>query len=268
MTLNVIFLLLAVLATLGLYLAVPTLSWLWLLPILVGAILGVIILCFAVLFIISLFFSTKKPIKRQNPFCRFAIWITMDWLMKISRVRVTVKGKELLPQEPCVLVSNHLSDFDPLTVLAVMPRLKIGYICKDVILRLPLIGPFIYQAGFLPIDRKNGVRAVRTLQRAAELIKGADMSVGIFPEGTRSRTGELLRFKTGAFTLAQEAEVPIVIMVTKGTDLISKRAPFKRTEVALEIIEVISKETVAETPVKELCESVRQKVEEHLKKQA
>lgn len=163
------------------------------------------------------------------------------------------------------MISNHLSDFDPLTLLAVMPRFRIGYICKDVILRLPLIGPFIYHAGFLAIDRKNGVRAVRTLQRAAELMKDAEMSIGIYPEGTRSRTGELLRFKPGAFTLAQEAEAPIVVMTTKGTELISKRAPFRRTEVELEIVEVISKETVAQTPVKELCESTRQTIEEHLK---
>lgn len=266
MILNVIFFLLAALGTAGVYLAAPTLSWLWILPILIGAFLAVIILYFAVLFVISLFLATKKPIKKQNPFCRFMIWITMDWLMMLANIRVTVKGAEILPEEPCVIISNHLSDFDPLTLLAVMPKRKIGYICKDAVLKIPIVGPFIYRAGFLPIDRKNGVRAVRTLQRAAELMKEADMSVGIYPEGTRSRTGELLRFKPGAFMLAQDADAPVVVMTTKGTDRISKNVPFRRTEVELEFIEVLSKETVAQTSAKELCESTRQTIEEHLKK--
>jgi hypothetical protein len=66
--------------------------------------------------------------------------------------------------------------------------------------------------------------------------------------------------------LAQDAGAPVAVMTTKGTDRISKNLPFRRTDVVLEIIEVIPKDVVAETPAKELCESTRRIIEEHLKK--
>lgn len=263
--LNLIFLALAVIMTAVIYLAAPALSFWWLLPILIGAFVGVIVLYFVFLIVASLFMPRKKPIKKPNPFCHFMIWITMDWLMKLFRIHIEVKGEELLPKEPCVIVSNHLSDFDPMAVLAVMPKRKIGYICKEAILKLPIVGPFIYHAGFLSIDRNNGVRAVRTLQRAAELMTNAQTDIGIYPEGTRSRTGELLRFKPGAFTLAQDAKAPIVLMTTKGTDKVAKNIPFRATKVELEFFHVIDRETVLVTPVKELCDSTRALIEEHLK---
>lgn len=263
--LNIVFLLLAIAATVAVYLIAPAVSLWWLLPMLVGAYVGVIVVYFVFLFLASLFMPTKKPIQKPNGFCRFMIWITMDWLMKLFRIRITMKGKELLPREPFVLISNHLSDFDPLVVLAVMPERAIGYICKETILKIPIVGPFIYHAGFLSIDRKNGVRAVKTLQRAAELMKGAEMNVGIYPEGTRSRTGELLRFKPGAFLLARDADAPVVVMTTKGTDAISKNVPFRSTKVELEVLAVLEREQIKQTPDKELCELTRTMIEEGLK---
>ena len=73
--LNLIFSLLAIVATAVLYLSVPTLSFWWLLPIFIGAFVGVIILYFALIFVSSLFMSRKKPIKSPNRICRFFIWV-------------------------------------------------------------------------------------------------------------------------------------------------------------------------------------------------
>ena len=81
--------------------------------------------------------------------------------------------------------------------------------------------------------------------------------MGIYPEGTRSRTGELLEFKPGAFLLAKRAEAPLVIMVTKGTAGVLKKFPFRPTHVEYEILEVLEKERVKELSIDELSAYVR-----------
>jgi len=187
----------AVLATAGLYIGVPTLSYWWCLPIAVGMYVAAVVLFFVFLIITIPFLpSRKKTIRKPIPYCRFMIWLTMDWLMKLFRIRVTVKGGERLPDEPCVIVGNHLSDFDPMTLLAVLRNRNAVFISKPSNFKIPIVGSYIHGAGFVSIDRENGIRAVRTLHGAAETMKKTGVDVVLYPEGTRSKTGKLLRFKT------------------------------------------------------------------------
>jgi 1-acyl-sn-glycerol-3-phosphate acyltransferase len=263
--LHYLFLALAAIATVALYLITPTISLLWILPLFVAAFVGVILLYLLFLFVASLFLSQKKKITAPKAFCAFMIRITMDWLMRLFRIRIKLTGTEKIPDEPCIIVSNHRSDFDPMTVLAVLKGRKLSYISKDANFRIPIVGNFIHHAGFLAIDRGNGMRAMRTLKQAAEMMKVAGVDIGIYPEGTRSKTGELLRFRPGAFVLAKRADAPIVIMTTKGTELISKNVPFRSTNVELEIIGVIDRETLSTMEQDEISTVVRDMIEENLK---
>ncbi len=253
MLLNLLFLLLAAVGTAVLYLSLPTLSLWLLLPIFVGAFVGVIVLYLLFLLVASFFLPRKKPIKKPNEFCRLMIWLTMDWLMSLFRVRVTLKGREKLPAEPCVIVSNHRSDFDPMTMLAVLRERRLVYISKESNFKIPIVGNFIYHAGFLSIDRNNARRALRTLSGAAEMMTRIGVDVGIYPEGTRSRTGKMLRFKSGAFVLAQSANAPVVVLATKGTEAISKRVFFRRTNVEMEVLEVLDAARVQSMSTDDLC---------------
>ena len=264
MILNLIFFVIAAVATAGLYLGVPTLSFVWILPLLIGFFVGAVVLFFVWLFICSLFLPLKKPVKKPNKFCRFMIWFTMDWLMNLFRIKVTVKGREKLPKEPCVIVSNHRSDFDPMTLLAVLRERNLVYISKESNFKIPIVGPFIYRAGFLPIDRNNGRRALQTLSHAAEMMQAIGVDVGIYPEGTRSRTGSMLRFKSGAFVLAQKANAPIVVLATKGTEKISKNAPFRKTRVDMEVLEVLDANRVQSMSLDELCAYTHDLIENSL----
>ena len=259
--LHFIFLALAVLGTAAVYLAGATISYWWALLLIPGGYVALVIVYFLLIAVATLFLSTKKPIEKPNRFCRFMIWFTMDWLMKLFRIKITVKGREKLPDEPCVLICNHRSDFDPMTVLAVMRERKIVYISKPSNFKIPLVGPFIYNAGFLSIDRDNGMRALRTLKVAAERMRETGVDVGIYPEGTRSRTGKLLRFKTGAYVLAKDADAPIVVMSTKGTELVSKRVPFRSVKVELEVLEVFDREDVRASTPDELAQRSRDLIE-------
>lgn len=252
--LNIIFWILAPIGCLITYLAVPTISPWWILPMILGNYLALVVLLFAIITLVWFFLPKKGTVKKPIPLCRFMIWFVMDWLMNAFGIRVTWKGKELLPPEPCVIVSNHLSDFDPMVLLAVTKTRKIVYISKESNFRLPLAGAYIRGAGFLPIDRENPLRAMRTLGEAGEKMKAYGVDVGIYPEGTRSKTGKLLRFKKGAFVLAQRAEAPIAIMVTRGTEKVGKNIKRLRpTKVEMEILEVLDRERVLAMTTDELA---------------
>ena len=263
MILNVIFVLLSLIGSSIVWLCAQGPHPAWFLLVIPAFYVGIALLYFLILFLASLCMPKRTP-KRISKTCRFFIWFTMKWLMLVMGIRIKLTGEELLPEEPCVLVSNHRSDFDPMTVLAVLNRRKLVYISKEGNFKIPIVGPFIRQAGFIAIDRGNGVRAVKTLQKAAERMQSEGVDVGIYPEGTRSKTGKLLRFKTGACYLAQQANAPIVIMTTQGTERISKRFLLSPVCVHLNIVEVIDRETVQSTSQNDLIARIRETVEKNL----
>lgn len=266
MILSIFFALCTVLATVATYTFSKGLSHWWVLPIAVGYYLASIVVYLLVLYLVSLLMSKKKPIEKPKMICRFFIVITMRYLMSIMGARIRLIGKEKLPKEPCVLVSNHLSAFDPMLTLAALPERKLAYISKESNLKIPIVGAFIHHAGFHAIDRENGMRALRTLKHAAEVMQSSGIDMGIYPEGTRSRTGELLEFKTGAFLLAKRSGAPLVIMTTKGSADVPRNFLHKTTDVELEILEVLDTEKVKELSIDELSAYVRGVIEEALKK--
>ena len=264
MFLHICLLIASALSTLGVYLASYALSYWWIVPLFVAFYAAWIVIYLLVLYISSLFMPTKEPIKKPKAVCRFFIVETMDYVMRLMRAKITVKGREKLPQEPCVIISNHRSCFDPMSKLAVFKERKMAFISKESNMKIPLVGTYIYHAGFFGIDRENGMRALRTLKSAAEIMKSSGIDMGIYPEGTRSKTGELLEFKPGAFLLAKRADAPVVIMATRGTEKIVKRFPFRSTKVELEVLEVIEREKVKELSMDDLSAYVRGVLEKAL----
>lgn len=259
-----VFLAMALIASLLICALSYAVSFWWLVPLFLGIFIAANIIYLAGIFFASLCLSKKPPEHVSHP-CMFMIYLTMDWLLTLFRVKIKMTGEEILPKEPVVLVSNHLSDFDPMAVLAVLRR-NIIYISKDSNFKIPIVGRFIRRTGFLAIDREHAMKAMRTLKRAAELLQTDRVDVGIYPEGTRSKNGELLEFKTGAFYLAKKANAPIVIMTTKGTEKISKNVFFRRTNVALDFLEVMDTETVQKLSMDEIAAYVREKIAAHLDK--
>ncbi len=249
----------------GVYFAASDLSAWWIAPLFLAFYAAWIILYLLVLFASCVFMTTKEPIKKPNAFCRFIIVETMKCIMVLLRIKITVKGREKLPAESCVMVSNHRSCFDPMSKLAVFGERRLAFISKESNMKIPFVGTYIYNAGFFGIDRENGMRALRTLKSAAELMKNTGIDMGIYPEGTRSKTGELLEFKPGAFLLAKRADAPVVIIATKGTERVVKNTPFRSTKIEIEILEVLPRETVKELSIDDLSARVRSVMEPALK---
>lgn len=134
----------------------------------------------------------------------------------IAGVRVEVHGAEKIPLDvPLIFMGNHRSNFDIPALYAGLPH-HFSWIAKEELFRIPLFGYAMKRAGYLPLDRSDGRRALRTMEAAAEKIRGG-VSVIIFPEGTRSMDGNLLPFKRGGFLLAAKAGVPVIPFTINGS---------------------------------------------------
>jgi 1-acyl-sn-glycerol-3-phosphate acyltransferase len=118
------------------------------------------------------------------------------------------------PRRPYVVVSNHESFADILLISHLPWEMK--WLSKAELFRIPVMGWMMWLAGDIPVKRGFGPSAVEAMQRCREMLRRR-VSVMIFPEGTRSRTTELLPFKDGAFRLAIEAGVPILPLALSGT---------------------------------------------------
>jgi 1-acyl-sn-glycerol-3-phosphate acyltransferase len=126
-----------------------------------------------------------------------------------------VAGVEHLPRDrSAVYCSNHQSNIDPPVLFATLhPRMHILY--KQEMDRIPILTRAFRMGGFIPIDRRNKEAAMRSIEAGARSIREGS-SFLIFPEGTRSRTEDLLPFKKGGFIMAILAQAPIVPVAIQG----------------------------------------------------
>ena len=146
-------------------------------------------------------------------------WGTSDWSRWILRGAGTplmIEGRERIPPGPVVYASNHSSMFDIWALSAGMPG-SIRFVAKQELARIPLLGPAMLAAGHVTIDRTNRSRAMDAYAEAARRIHERGVSTVVFPEGTRSRTGDLLPFKNAPFGLAIAAQVPLVPIYVHDT---------------------------------------------------
>jgi 1-acyl-sn-glycerol-3-phosphate acyltransferase len=128
-------------------------------------------------------------------------------------VRVEMRGREhLAGGGPFVFAPNHQSHLDILVLLGFLPG-RTRFAAKRELWAHPVVGAVLDTLGMVPIERDHPERAIEALDRAA----AERQSLVVFPEGTRSRTGELLPFKKGAFVIAIGAGLPIVPVVCRGT---------------------------------------------------
>ena len=145
------------------------------------------------------------------------MWARLALLL--AGVRVTVSGDESLPAGPVIFMSNHQSSFDIPALLAAMPR-RIYWIAKKELFQVPVFGPSMRRGGYIPLDRSDVRKALKSMDNAATIIRKGK-SVVMFPEGTRSLSRELLPFKRGGFILALKAGVPVVPVTINGSGRIS-----------------------------------------------
>ncbi|RII29550.1 MAG: 1-acyl-sn-glycerol-3-phosphate acyltransferase [Geobacter sp.] len=139
--------------------------------------------------------------------------------LALAGVRVDLLGSEQIPEGPVIFMSNHQSNFDILALLAAMPR-QFYWIAKKELFEIPVFGTSMRRGGYIPLDRSDGRKALKSMDSAAKVIREGK-SVVIFPEGTRSKDFHLLPFKRGGFMLALKAGVPVVPITINGSGRIN-----------------------------------------------
>jgi 1-acyl-sn-glycerol-3-phosphate acyltransferase len=151
--------------------------------------------------------------------------------LALSGIRARVQGVEHLQRHrAAVYAVNHTSNAEPPVIFDVLsplfPRLRILY--KAELRKLPVLVRAFDLAGFVPLERSNRDQSLPAIDRAAQALREGN-SFLIFPEGTRSRTGELLPFKKGGFIMAIQAQAPVVPVAIAGArDAMKKGSPWIR----------------------------------------
>jgi len=149
-------------------------------------------------------------------------------LLLITNTKVEIIGREnILKGKPQIFMANHQSDFDILIALGHIPG-QFRWIAKKELFHIPVFGAAMKTAGYIEIDRQNHEKAMQSLDEAALRIREGK-SVMSFPEGTRSRNGEIKDFKQGIFHLAIKSGVPIVPVSIVGSGQIMPKRSLKIT---------------------------------------
>jgi 1-acyl-sn-glycerol-3-phosphate acyltransferase len=134
----------------------------------------------------------------------------------LSRARVEIEGLEQIDRSgPQLLVANHSGLHDILSLSARLP-IQFRWVAKRSLFRVPFMGWHMRRSGYIPIDRENPREAAKSIIAAAQIIHGGVNAIA-FPEGTRSRNGDLGKFHSGAFALALKTQVPLVPVTLEGS---------------------------------------------------
>lgn len=222
-------------------------------------ILGFLLCCLGAAIVLFLLVSTiaaalvgSEESCSENRFYRrlFQTWINLA--IPVMRIKLDISGLELLPKDtPILYVGNHRSNFDPILAWYVLKDRPLGFVSKEGNFHIPIMGRLIRRCSCLSIDRSDPRKAIRSIYQAADILKSG-ISMGVYPEGTRSKGGVLLPFHTGVFKIAKRAGAPIAVIALDGSEKIHKNYPFRRSYVRFRVAAVLNADTVAHANDREL----------------
>ena len=181
-------------------------------------------------------------------------WLNPAW-------RVTIEGRSKIdPQQPVVFVSNHLSSLDILVLFRLFTHFK--WVSKIENFRPPFIGWNMSLNGYIPVVRGDKQSVVRMMGRCRQALEGGS-SIMMFPEGTRSPTGRLRDFRSGAFVIAQDAGVPLQpLVITGSSDALPKSGLVitGKHRIHVRVLDVVPPEAFGDRSSEELAAWVRERI--------
>lgn len=203
-----------------------------------------------IIWLISLLFDRKGRMMQWA--CRF--W-SSSLFVAVPGWRLSVEGMENVdPKERYVVTINHRSMLD----IPVMFNLKMMFkwVSKWEVYRIPVFGWVLWERGDIAIKRGTAASTKEMMDRGKSFLNDG-ISVNIFPEGTRSKDGEVHRYKDGAFYLAHDAAAPILPCVMDGTDRLFDGWKIARCTVRVKILPPITADEVVATEPKQMAKRVQ-----------
>lgn len=228
-----------------------------------AAIFGIALLYVLLLAVSSLFVNTNKIYKKHSRYYRCLLNGFTALAAWFLRIKIHTEGLEKIPEGTrFLLVQNHRSKFDPILTWLVLKKYDVAFISKEANMHIPIFGRIIRKCCFMAIDREDPGKALGTVKNAAQLIRDNQVSIGIYPEGTRNRGEGLLPFHNAVFKIAQLGKVPIVVTAMKGADNVAKNFPRHHTDVYLTITGVLNYEDIAKAKTSAIGEEVERQIKE------
>ena len=225
-----------------------------------GTYLGLLLLAVLFLCILCAFVDLEKPQEEDSKFYRAVMYVYIEALMKLVRLKVEVSGLEKTPKEGrFLLVCNHQNESDPGILLHYFKKSQLAFISKRENRTMFAVGKFMHKTLCQLVNRENDREALKTILKCIQLIKEDKASIGAFPEGGILVKDKLSHFRSGMFKIAQKANVPIVVCTLKGTsDLFHNMKRLKATHVRLHLVDVIPAGEVKGANTVELGEKIYQ----------
>lgn len=232
---------------------------------LIGLVVACVLLLFLFTFAASMFINTKKEYNTDSKFYRFLLTSTTGIGMRIMRIRYDLQGLDQIPEGTQMLfVCNHRSNFDPLISWRILRKHYPSFISKESNFKVPFYGRIIRRCCMMSIDRENPRNAMMTIDRASKLLKANEVSIFVYPEGTRSKHCKLLPFHNGVFKIAQKANVPVVVLTIQGSEKVSKNYPWHSTKVRLKVVGILDAEHVKSSKTSDISEEARDMIAKDL----
>lgn len=148
-------------------------------------------------------------------------------ILWLSGIKLEISGLENFDHSKTyVYVSNHSSQYDIMAMQKSVPN-RMSIVFKKELAKIPLFGWQLYLGPYVMIDRSNVDKALKSIDEAKKLMKEKNVSILVFAEGTRSKTGEIQEFKRGAFRMASAVGYPIIPVTISGSNKIMPKGTFK-----------------------------------------
>ncbi|WBW98702.1 lysophospholipid acyltransferase family protein [Oceanirhabdus sp. W0125-5] len=214
------------------------------------------------LFWLKIYEKIGKEDKLNAVVQRFVLKVT-DHISKGIRLNYEVVGKENIPDEACLFVSNHQSYFDVLAITHAVGK-SVGFVAKEELKKIIYFRYWLAKGNCVFINRKNPREGLKAINEAANKIKNGHSMV-IFPEGTRSRGSNIAPFKKGSMKIAIKAGAKIVPVSIEGTyKAYEKTKGFSKVNAKIIFNEPIDTKELSKEELADVHERIRQNIAENI----
>ena len=174
-----------------------------------------------------------------NPYSRFIYYVGTIWSRSVlwsAGAKVIIAGLDRIDtRKQYIFIGNHQSHFDVLAVFSRIPVI-LRFLTKKELFKIPVFGWALTAVGMIKIDRENHEESVKSLNEASELMRKNNVSVVVFPEGTRSPDGTLGHFKKGGFIIAIKGKIPIIPVSISGSRFVLPKHSLRPTPGTIKVV--------------------------------
>lgn len=207
-----------------------------------------------------------SPFIRRMSFYNKMIKAWGLWATWMCPGKVTINGRDNIKDKPYIVIANHESTVDVFYLLGRFP-INMRMVAKEELRKSPFIGAAMSRSGFIFVDNKIRGKSIDHLNEQFEKLKKENLSLMVFPEGSRFKDVRLSPFRLGAFVMAIEHGLPILPVIMKGVREMMPpgNKSFHHSNVEIDVLPEIDTSSYSYENRHELMEQCHRLMHDHLK---